>query len=143
MRNATEKSERQRLLVDIVNATPVTRQGQLVNLLRKNGFTVTQASVSRDLEELGISKTMGLYRQNSTPKRSAFGFLSFKPSGDSLIVARCGSGLASALAVQLDSIGIDGVVGTLAGDDTVFIAVTDHEVQNLLLPKLRKAFDVN
>jgi len=142
MRTSTEKLERQRLLIDIVKTKTVTRQDQLVGLLRTNGFAVTQASVSRDLDELRISKTMGVYRQVPSRERSTFGLLSFTPSGDSLIVARCGSGLASALAVQLDSSWIEGIVGTIAGDDTVFIAVADHDVQQSVLPKLRKTFEV-
>lgn len=141
MRSSVQKSERQALIVNIVNATPIKRQSQLVSLLRKNGYSVTQTSISRDLDELGISKLMGLYRQSPEPKQTAFGLLSFKPSGDSMIVARCGAGLASALAVQLDSRDIDGVVGTIAGDDTVFIAVNDKPSLQTLLPKLREAFD--
>ena len=130
-------------MIDIVKATPVSRQDQLVKFLQNNGFAVTQASVSRDLEELGISKTKGVYRHNTAPDRSAFGLLSFRPSGNNLIVARCRSGLASALAVQLDSIELDGVIGTIAGDDTVFIAVRDHEVQKSVLPRLRKTFEIS
>jgi transcriptional regulator of arginine metabolism len=104
MRDLANKSERQRLILDIVGATPISRQSQLVGLLRKNGFSVTQASVSRDLEELGIAKVSGVYRISSTQPASTFGFLSFDPSGDSLIVARCGSGLASALAKSMRNI---------------------------------------
>ncbi len=143
MRNVSEKSERHRLIINIVNARKITSQSQLVSVLDKNGFAVTQASVSRDLDELGISKVSGVYRQDPGLKPTNYGFLSFKPSGDNLVVARCASGLASALAVRLDSLDIDGIVGTLAGDDTVFIAVTERKTQQLLLPKLRKVFDVN
>jgi len=138
MRDLAQKSDRQKLLIDIVNGTPVNRQSQLVSLLRKNGFAVTQACVSRDLEELGISKLMGTYRQNSLPKPTGFGDLSFQPSGENLIVARCGSGLASALAVRLDADQIPGIVGTIAGDDTVFIAVADKTMQTVLIPKLKE-----
>jgi transcriptional regulator of arginine metabolism len=143
MHELVQKSERQKLIVDIVGATPVGRQSQLVSLLRNNGFSVTQASISRDLEELGIQKVQGVYRVNSARMPAAFGFLSFNPSGDSLIVARCSSGLASALAVQIDAKHLGGVVGTIAGDDTVFIAVVDNSIQNSLLRQLRKDFDAS
>ena len=125
------REDRLQLLHEIVSATSVKRQDQLVRLLRKNGFEVTQASVSRDLEELGIAKEAGVYRSPSqVPRRTAFGVVSFQPAGDNMIVAKCGSGLASALAVRLDAIHLDGIVGTLAGDDTVFIAVTGQNMHS-------------
>lgn len=110
-----------------------------MRLLRRKGFDVTQASVSRDLEELGIAKEHGVYRPPSQiPQRTAFGLVSFHPAGDNLIVAKCGSGLASALAVRLDAIRHDGIVGTIAGDDTVFIAVTDQKMQKSLIRGLKE-----
>jgi transcriptional regulator of arginine metabolism len=54
-----DRGDRLQQLLEIVSATPVKKQDQLVRLLRKNGFAVTQASVSRDLEELGIAKENG------------------------------------------------------------------------------------
>jgi len=143
MREQAQKLERQRLIREMVTAASISRQSQLVSLLRNNGYSVTQTSVSRDLEELGISKFSGVYRLSSTQNRTSYGVLSFHASGDSLIVARCGSGLASALAVQLDSKRLETVVGTIAGDDTVFIAVTDNSAQKELLQKLRKDFDAS
>jgi transcriptional regulator of arginine metabolism len=135
------REDRLQLLHEIVSATPVKRQDQLVRLLRKNGFAVTQASVSRDLEELGIAKEQGVYRPpTQVPRRTAFGLVSFQPAGDNLIVAKCGSGLASALAVRLDAIRLDGFVGTIAGDDTVFIAVTDQKAQRGLIRRLKEEF---
>jgi transcriptional regulator of arginine metabolism len=135
------REDRLQLLHEIVSATSVKRQDELVRLLRKNGFAVTQASVSRDLEELGIAKEQGVYRPASQiPRRSAFGAVSFQPSGENLIVAKCGSGLASALAVRLDAIQLDGIVGTIAGDDTVFIAITNQKMQKSLIRKLKEHF---
>lgn len=134
------KQGRHRRLLEIVSATPVKRQEQLVKLLRKKGFAVTQASVSRDLDEIGIAKEKGVYRPPTAQSTTAFGFVTFQSSGDSLIVAKCGSGLASAFAVQLDAIQLDGVVGTIAGDDTVFIAVADRKAQKTVTRRLREHF---
>jgi transcriptional regulator of arginine metabolism len=135
------REERLQFLHKIVSATPVKRQDQLVRLLKKNGFAVTQASVSRDLEELGIAKEQGVYRPASQiPGRTAFGSVSFHTAGDNLIVAKCGSGLASALAVRLDAIRLNGIVGTIAGDDTVFIAVTDPRIQKNVIRRLKEHF---
>jgi len=141
MMHNMHREDRLQLLHEIVSATSVKRQDQLVRLLRKNGFEVTQASVSRDLEELGIAKEAGVYRSPSqVPRRTAFGVVSFQPAGDNMIVAKCGSGLASALAVRLDAIHLDGIVGTLAGDDTVFIAVTGQKMQKRIIQKLEGDF---
>ena len=135
------REDRLQILHEIVSATPVKRQDQLVRLLRKNGFEVTQASVSRDLEELGIAKEHGVYRTpTQVPRQSAFGVVTFQPSGENLIVAKWGSGLASALAVRLDAIHFDGIVGTIAGDDTVFVAVKDHKSQKGIIRRLNEHF---
>ena len=137
-----DREDRLQLLLEIVSATPVKRQDELVRLLRKRGFEVTQASVSRDLEELGIEKERGVYRTpREIPARSSFGSVSFQPSGENLIVAKCGSGLASALAVRLDGDILDGIVGTIAGDDTVFIAVTDPKSQKAIIRTLKARFN--
>lgn len=142
MREQVQKLARQRMIVDIVNVTAINRQSQLVSLLRKNGFVVTQASVSRDLEELGIAKASGVYRLAEAKQQSVFGLLTFKPSGDIMIVAQCRSGLASALAVEIDSLNFNGIVGTIAGDDTVFIALSERSVAVNVRSSLVKHFDV-
>ncbi len=138
MHNMHIREERLHFLREIVATRPLKRQDQIVRLLRKEGFEVTQASVSRDLEELGISKENGVYRKPQVFRQTPFGLVSFQPSGDNLIVAKCGSGLASALAVRLDAVPKDGIVGTIAGDDTVFIAVTNQKAQKGLIKKLKE-----
>jgi transcriptional regulator of arginine metabolism len=143
MREQAQKVARQRIIADIVSATAISRQSQLVSLLRKNGYVVTQASVSRDLEEIGIAKVAGVYRVAESATVTVFGRLSFQNAGDHMIVARCRSGLASALAVEIDSANFDGIAGTIAGDDTVFIALSDSGALGNLSQKLTKYFDVN
>jgi transcriptional regulator of arginine metabolism len=135
------KQDRQKMIVDIVSASRVRNQKVVVDLLRKNGFSVTQASVSRDLEELSISKLNGIYHRHTEPARiSALGNIFFALSGENLIVARCSPGMASALAVRLDSMANQEIVGTVAGDDTVFIAVESRRGQTSLLKRLREEF---
>lgn len=135
------KDERQKLLLRLVGSSSIGSQEQLVRLLRKKGYQVTQASVSRDLDDLGITKESGVYRQRPRiPKRTMFGIVSFEPAGDNLLVAKCDSGLASAFAVRLDALHLHGIVGTVAGDDTVFIAVTDSKAQKLVIKRLREQF---
>lgn len=110
--------------------------------LGEAGIGVTQASVSRDLDEMGVVKIRGVY---SLPERngrsSEFGPVSLQPVGDNLIVAKTLSGLASAVTVQIDSAAIPGVVGTIAGDDTIFIAVRDRKAQVTALNRITGVFN--
>ena len=136
------KSERHRLILDLIADSPVGRQDELAEMLRERGFSVTQASVSRDLDELGVIKAGGRYTRVELPVAdvSPFGVSVVTPAGDNLIIVRCSSGLASAAAVRIDGSGIAEIAGTIAGDDTIFIAVkSDHE-QKVAMKKLRMIF---
>ena len=119
-----QMSERHRAILDLIASRPVSKQEELVVLLTERGFSVTQASVSRDLERLGVVKTSGRYiRQTADGQVGSYGQISFKEAGDNLIVVKCGSGLASAAAVRIDAVAVPEIVGTIAGDDTIFVAV--------------------
>lgn len=136
-----QKSERQSTIRNIISSRPISRQDELVRLLRRSGHSVTQASVSRDLDELGIVKVGGNYSLPSMEKQSsAFGTLSFETSGDSLIVIKCDPGFASAAASRIDHLTLADVVGTIAGDDTIFVAVKNGESQRPVLRSLLKLF---
>ncbi|MEO5859471.1 MAG: arginine repressor [Pyrinomonadaceae bacterium] len=136
------KAERQDAILKLIGAMRIARQSELVQTLRDHGFEVTQASVSRDLEELGIVKMNGAYSQ---PERSgnAFGIgpLGIETAGDHMIVAKTYSGLASASAVRIDGAKIDDIVGTIAGDDTIFIAVTGLKEQRAVVKRLWELFE--
>jgi transcriptional regulator of arginine metabolism len=135
------KDRRRKFIKEMVVSGSIRSQAEIVALLRKKGFAVTQASVSRDLEEIGIQKRKGFYivgAQNGFA--STFGKVTLGRSGNNLIVAKCGSGIASALAVQLDSMQLTEVVGTIAGDDTVFVAVKNTMAQAKVLKKLKEHF---
>lgn len=137
-----QKQERQNILLNLISAKPIGRQDELAKLLRKNGFSVTQASISRDLEELGIVKLDGIYKRPSRPAQAAeFGLISLDTAGDNLIVARCGSGLASAITVRIDAARIAEIVGTIAGDDTIFIALKDSTAQKIAIRKIWSVFE--
>lgn len=137
-----QKVRRQEVVLNVIRSARISRQDELVRILRKKGFSVTQASVSRDLDELGIVKIDGIYRIPQKEFRTPdFGLLSLVPAGPYLIVAKCVAGLASAAAVRIDAAGINEVVGTIAGDDTVFIAVSNEEDQKKAMPKIGKLFE--
>jgi len=138
------KRERQEIILNLISARFVASQQELASILRKNGFTVTQASISRDLEELGVVKSEGSYRlPQKAVGAEVFGLQSLVTAGDCMIVVKCLSGLASAAAVRIDSAKIEEIVGTIAGDDTIFIAVKDQRSQRSAMRRIWEIFEGN
>jgi transcriptional regulator of arginine metabolism len=136
------KTERQEKILGIIEASPVRSQAELTERLSDLGFRVTQASVSRDLDELGVVKVNGAYsRPHIDEERSQFGPVTFQTVGDNLIVGKTLSGLASAVTVRIDAADIEQIVGTIAGDDTIFIAVRDHKAQMQALKEITGVFN--
>src|SRR5687767_7874638 len=137
-----QKADRHKLILDVISDRPVRRQDELAELLRESGFSVTQASISRDLDELGVIKVDGRYARLELPvaEASPFGVSAIDSAGDNLIVVRCSSGLASAAAVRIDASKIEEIVGTIASDDTIFIAVNDAHDQKMAMKRLRLVF---
>jgi len=107
--------------------------------LERSGVPVTQSSVSRDLEELGVIKHHGAYALPQADG-SAVGLLSLDVAGDVLVIARCLPGRASAVAVDIDEAGLPEIVGTLAGEDTIFIAVRDQKDQRVTIKRIWELF---
>lgn len=125
-----QKSIRQDLILDTINTKVIERQDQLVEILSESGFRVTQASVSRDLDELNIVKTGGRYSVKSVEdEKQIVGILDIIPTGNNLLVVKCTPGFASAVAFMIDSIRSKNIVGTIAGDDTIFVAVNGAQEQ--------------
>ena len=136
------KSERQQAILNLIGAMRIGRQEELVNELAERGISVTQASVSRDLDELGIVKVNGAYVQHE-PRTSALGLglITVELAGPNLIVAKTAPGLASAATVRIDAAKMAGIVGTIAGDDTIFIAVKDEKDQRGVIKGLWGLFE--
>ena len=131
-----QKTVRQKRILSLIRARPIGTQEELRSLLEKAGLSATQSSVSRDLEELGVVKHHGHYTVPQTNGAAARGLLSLDTAGDNLIVARTEPGLASAVAVEIDRAAISEIVGTLAGEDTVFIALRDLKTQRIAMKKI-------
>lgn len=131
-----QKTQRQDAIVTIVTSERVSGQEQLARLLNAQGFGVTQSSVSRDLEELGIVKSGRFYTVPTKTLDPGYGEVEFKRAGDNLVVVRCRSGLASAIAVRIDSAQVGDIVGTIAGDDTIFVAVENATAQRSVIGRL-------
>lgn len=137
-----QKRQRQTAIIKLINSIPIATQEDLSELLEKKGYSITQSSVSRDLLELGVIKSNGNYALPQKPlDAAALGLLGLVKAGENLIVAKCESGLASAVAVRIDSAGIEEIVGTIAGDDTIFVAVKDSRAQTKAIKEIWEIFE--
>jgi transcriptional regulator of arginine metabolism len=134
------KKDRQQKILSLIRAKPIGTQEDLRALLDKAGVPATQSSVSRDLEELGVVKQHGHYTLPRTDGAAARGLLSLDHAGDNLIIARTVPGLASAVAVEIDAAAIPEIVGTIAGEDTIFIAVREAKAQRIALKQIWTLF---
>lgn len=136
------KTKRQEKILSLIKTRRIKSQANLTAQLERAGFYATQSSISRDLIELGVVKIHGSYALPSANENaSSHGLLSLDTAGEILIIAKCESGLASAVAVQIDSADIKEIVGTVAGDDTIFIAVKDRKEQRNAIKKIWEIFD--
>ena len=135
-----QKSLRQKKLLTLIKAQPFATQAELCDSLEKAGVPATQSSLSRDLEELGIVKHHGHYAVPKVTSATARGLLSLDLAGENLVVAKTEPGRASAVAVDIDGATIEEIVGTLAGEDTIFIAVRDAKDQRQAMKKIWEVF---
>ena len=134
------KRERQKRILNLIRARRVGTQEELRAHLEHAGVSATQSSVSRDLEELGMVKHHGFYAMPHANGDAARGLLSLDVAGEVLVVARCLPGRASSVAVEIDDAAVPEIVGTLAGEDTIFIAVHDQKSQRAAMKKIWEMF---
>ena len=134
------KRERQKKILNLIRAKRIGTQETLRVHLERAGVPATQSSVSRDLEELGVLKHRGSYALPHANGDSARGLLSLNVAGDILVIAKCLPGRASAVAVEIDDAAIPEIAGTLAGEDTIFIAARDQKSQRAAIKKIWELF---
>ena len=134
------KSQRQAKIIEIISTTNVETQEQLLAALQAEGFTSTQATISRDIKELRIVKELtsfGTYRYTTATREVPATFsgrlntifrecVTSFDYAQNIIVIHTLPGLANAAASALDAMNISVVLGTIAGDDTVFIVMRDN-----------------
>jgi transcriptional regulator of arginine metabolism len=135
------------MLAKIIREQSVGRQTELVELLRKLGHIATQSSVSRDLRELGVAKMGDRYvlpDSGVTPKSDFSALKQFVSArltaGTNLTVLKTTIGSAQSVAVAIDTAQWPEVVGTISGDDTIFIATSGAEAQRKLGDRLLALF---
>ena len=134
------KRARQKHILNLIRAKRIGTQEELRAHLERSGMAATQSSVSRDLEELGVVKHHGFYALPHANGDSARGLVSLEVAGDVLVVARCLPGRASSVAVEIDDAAITEIVGTLAGEDTIFVATRDSKSQRTAIKKIWEMF---
>jgi transcriptional regulator of arginine metabolism len=150
------KHQRQHRIAKILEAGPVTNQAQLVDLLAADGVEATQTTVSRDLEELGAVKVRlpggesayalaELPTQQIVPSehlRRVLGewVVELAPSGN-LVVVRTPPGCAHVVASALDRGGLPGLLGTVAGDDTVLLVVAEEHGAAAMVERIQSLIE--
>ncbi len=144
----SEKAKRQRRVREILERERVTNQQRLQRLLHAEGIEATQATLSRDLRDLGVLKGHDGYTlpgpsggvpavQAPELQRILEEFLTGSGQAGNLVVLRTGPGRAQVLGDEIDRSRIPHVVGTVAGDDTIFVACPSAAAASQLLRKLR------
>jgi len=146
------KSQRQKLIIQIVQEEFIDTQESLQRALEKRGCKVTQATLSRDIRELSLLKTVtstGEYKY-AVPKLNKEELRRESSSVYTLIadavvsvdyalntaVIKCHTGMAQAVCAKLDQTGVENVVGTIAGDDTIFILMRTEQDADRLVREL-------
>ncbi len=137
----TKKQSRQHMLLQIIKEHKIGTQDDLKKALSKFGMEVTQSSLSRDITDLGLVKQHGFYvipprhKQDSTPLVT-----SVESAGPNLIVVKTLAGMAAAVGITVDEHNIPNIIGTVSGDDTVFVAITPAGHQDKIVKAIHHLF---
>ena len=137
--------------MEIIERNPIETQEELAEELKKSGYNITQATVSRDIKELKLVKVLdekGIYKYASLKEQDSMlserlvkvfteSVLSVDYAGN-IVVIKTFSGAANAAAEALDVFDIKEVVGTIAGDNTIFILVRNPDSVESVIEKLKK-----
>ncbi len=148
------KIERQSKIIELITQYPIETQEELARRLVASGYEVTQATISRDIRDLKLTKAtdsdgrqryivMPTKENNLSEKyirifRNGYNGLD---RAQNIIVVRTLTGMAMAVAAAIDRMDIDEIIGTIAGDDTIFCAVRTEEDAIHLMERLIKMAD--
>lgn len=148
------KYSRHSKILELIQGHEIETQEELAQKLRDSGFNVTQATVSRDIKELRLIKSMtkgGKYKYASIKQQEGVvnerflrlfkdSVLSLDSAGN-IIVIRTLVGAANAAAVAIDALDFPGIIGTIAGDDTIFLLVKNTEDLDGIKEKFNELID--
>jgi transcriptional regulator of arginine metabolism len=142
-----DRQKRQLKILELISTRPVHTQEELAEVLKAEGWDVTQSSVSRDIAALRLAKVDGAYqrpvriaevREHPDERRIIEGVLTVDTAGDALIVLHTPPGEANRVGVAIDRLAWGDVTGTIAGDDTIFVAVKNGSAQRRVVRQFRK-----
>ncbi len=148
------KRTRQSKILELIGRYEIETQEELGKRLHASGFPVTQATISRDIRELSLTKVSGKdgkpkyavmeYGGEKTPVFSdryarvlQDGMVSISQA-DNLVVVKTVSGMAMAVAAAIDALGLEEIVGSIAGDDTIMCAVRTAELVPAVIEQIKK-----
>lgn len=145
------RKQRQDVILDLIKAEPVSTQDELISKLKSRGFEVTQATISRDIKELKLVKRIGAhgksaYAASETPSEKLSSkytaiFAEAVMSVDYALntcVIKTHVGMANAACAALDAADKDEIVGTIAGDDTIFVLCRSEAAANSLCTSIHQ-----
>ena len=145
------KTTRHNKILELINKYPITTQEELIDYLRADGYEVTQSTVSRDIKQLRLTKTLlpdGKYRYQASPSAEKGAKNNFKSIFSSSVVSieaamniaviKTFSGMAQAACAALDMMSFDKIIGTLAGEDTILLVCKDTESAALAVEELNQ-----
>lgn len=144
------KSKRQSKILEIVENSSIETQEELISKLREAGYTVTQATISRDIRELKLTKVMSetgskyIVPQAVTDdgqhiySKALTASIKSVEASLNLVVVRTYPGMANAVAAGIDSLKSDDILGCVAGDDTIIVVTGSEEHSAALKKKLEK-----
>ena len=139
-----DRRKRHLKILELISTRAVRTQEELADALAADGWQVTQSSVSRDIASLRLVKVDGVYRRAPASRardpdelRIAEGVLTAEPAGDALVVVHTPPGEANRVGIALDRLAWPEIAGTIAGDDTIFLAVSNQAAQRQVLRRLR------
>ena len=142
-----DRRKRHLKILELISTRAVRTQEELADALTADGWQVTQSSVSRDIASLRLAKVDGTYRKAPASSlrardpdevRIAEGVLTAEPAGEALVVVHTPPGEANRVGIALDRLAWPEIVGTIAGDDTIFLAVSNAAAQKRVLRRIRE-----
>lgn len=140
----SDRAKRHLKILEIISTRPIRTQEELADALGVEGWEVTQSSVSRDISALRLLKVDGIYARAAAAspvgdpdeRRIVEGLLTVETAGDALVVLHTPPGEANMVAVALDRLAWPEILGTIAGDDTIFLAMKDRRDQRRIAGQL-------